>query len=369
MGEALKLEYLAKYPFLTESQEYVKGRIKDLKAFLETGYGRIVLNHGAERVKAAIAFRGTPTRERKVSLERSLFGYAIARVIVSCIGERELIDRLGRYEAVRAISFFIDEEDEQIRRIVARQLGFELDDLEMPVTRFVELAASMRGEGWRLVNRTIRRGRVCLKREELVELMREQIRQNIQRQLPLSVGQELCEKLAPVKQEILRIMQEHTLEQFGDVQEVAFPPCMQRLLDAITSGKNLPHQGRFALTAFLHTIGLSNAEIVEIYKRAPDFDISKTTYQVDHIGGSRGTEYTPPSCATMKTYGLCLSKDELCERIGHPLTYYIRKKDSGKRKGLHSRGAPAEDPACTTHDGDIYDEREGVTDSGFREHG
>jgi DNA primase large subunit len=57
-------------------------------------------------------------------------------------------------------------------------------------------------------------------------------------------------------------------------------------------------------------------------------------YQVEHItgrGGS-GTEYTTPACAAMRTTGLCVHRDSLCEKVNHPLNYYKTKKrdKSGK---------------------------------------
>jgi len=92
------------------------------------------------------------------------------------------------------------------------------------------------------------------------------------------------------------------------------------------------------MTAFLHTIGLGVSQIVELYCRAPDFDIDKTLYQVQHITGGGGTEYTSPACATMRTYGLCIGKDALCPRVNHPLSYYkVKKRDIDKdRKDVPS---------------------------------
>ncbi len=57
---------------------------------------------------------------------------------------------------------------------------------------------------------------------------------------------------------------------------------------------------------------------------APDFREDLTRYQVEHITGAGGTEYTSPSCKTMITYGNCYGKDKFCEFVSHPLTYYRR---------------------------------------------
>jgi len=90
------------------------------------------------------------------------------------------------------------------------------------------------------------------------------------------------------------------------------------------------------LTAFLHHIGLSPDEILSLFSRSPDFDASKTKYQVDHITGeTSGTEYTPPECSTMKSYGICFNPEKLCEhpKVKHPLTYYKIKNNPRRPRG------------------------------------
>jgi hypothetical protein len=79
---------------------------------------------------------------------------------------------------------------------------------------------------------------------------------------------------------------------------------------------------RFALTSFLANIGLDKEQIMDLYRMAPDFREDLTRYQVEHITGGSGTEYTAPSCKTMMTYGNCSGKNPQCEWVTHPLSYY-----------------------------------------------
>jgi DNA primase large subunit len=44
--------------------------------------------------------------------------------------------------------------------------------------------------------------------------------------------------------------------------------------------------------------------------------------RVEYLTERDGTQYPPPSCATMKEYGTCVDPDERCETISHPLSYY-----------------------------------------------
>jgi len=121
------------------------------------------------------------------------------------------------------------------------------------------------------------------------------------RQLPLQVPPSVCEQVRPVTEQLNATYQQQMLRDLGPIDEGRYPPCISTLIAAVTEGKNLTHPGRFAMTAFLHTIGMSSTQIVELYCRAPDFDLQTTMYQVGHIAGGGGTEYSPPSCATMQT--------------------------------------------------------------------
>jgi len=94
------------------------------------------------------------------------------------------------------------------------------------------------------------------------------------------------------------------------------------------SGENVTHMGRFALVAFFNSLQLSTEEIIELFSKAPDFDVEKTRYQIEHILGKTGaTSYKPPGCDKLKTYGICPSEeiDEICKKTHHPTSYYRHK--------------------------------------------
>ncbi|HMA05198.1 MAG TPA: DNA primase regulatory subunit PriL [Methanomicrobiales archaeon] len=328
---------LAKYPFLKEAQEWVAGRTGTLDQFLATNYGKIAARNGKQRVLEAIS-GGEPGGNRPISSpEHEVFSYALARILVSCGKDRALIDRLTRFEAARAFGF-LQEEDPDKRSYVAESLGIDPDTEDLPVTEYVELVTQLREDRWRLVNRQVIRGRVQIGKDELEELVRERIRHLLHRQLPLPVPAQVCEVLSPLLADISATYQATVMRDFGEVEEGAFPPCLQALVGAITAGTNLPHAGRFAITAFLHNIGMKPVQIMEIFARAPDFDPEKTRYQVEHISGRGGTEYTAPSCATLRTTGFCVNRDSTCERVNHPLSYYRLKKRREKGRAKEAEG-------------------------------
>jgi DNA primase large subunit len=347
---SLDLHDLAKYPFLKESQAFVAEYADSLEDFLRTHSGRIALNHAVSRVNAALNLKTDEKPEipdnhptDRFGVKLAVAGYALARVLVSCIRDRVMIDRLCRYEAQRAFEFILDE-DPAKKAYIAESVGMPLKS-EIPLVTYIELVSGMREDRWRLVNRVLLSGNVQVRAEEGDELLRERIRFILHRQLPLAIPESICTEIDPATSRITVAYQQHMLEQFGTVDEGSFPPCMQALIAALTAGTNITHSGRFSLTAFLHNIGMEGTQIVELFCRAPDFDVAKTLYQVEHISGRGGTEYTAPACAAMRTTGLCIRRDRTCEQVSHPLSYYKFKKRAAARKG---KPEPGEKPQGNT---------------------
>ncbi len=106
---------------------------------------------------------------------------------------------------------------------------------------------------------------------------------------------------------------------------------MKHILAQLHGGENVAHSGRFAITSFLHTIGMTSEDIMRLFAQAPDFREDLTRYQVEHITGvTSGTTYSPPSCQAMQTFGICYNADDTCRsrkrdgtpRVTHPLSYY-----------------------------------------------
>ncbi|WAI00870.1 DNA primase large subunit PriL [Methanogenium organophilum] len=325
---------LAKYPFLKGAKAYVQGSGISIDSLIraQSGKGEDLMKLAAARVKAALrppSFDETNTDIKNADDE--IYAYAIARLLASCMDDPSVLDKLARYEAERS-AYYLKGEGPELTAYIARSVGIDMTTPDMGVKQYVELASRMRDPRWRLVNRDVIHGRVLCTPDDYTVILRERIRQVIRSQLPLTVPGPVAVRLRTHADDVSHAYQEQILEQYGEVDEGCFPPCIRAIIAAVTDGTNIPHTARFALVAFLHTIGLDETAIVEVFARAPDFDISRTMYQVEHISGSGGTEYTPPGCATMKTYGLCVNKDKFCEKTVHPLSYYkYRKKISGKK--------------------------------------
>ena len=345
---------LSHFPFLKKAQEHIKKSFPPIDQLLKTEKGTHLTGLAVTRINQALASKKTITAHFQNRDDEEIASYVLARIIVSCIQDRQLYDRLTRYEAERAYYFLNSEtgsesekgwnenavlDEDQNSRIasyIAAEFRIDLSKDRMPLPDYIEIVSVLHEERFKLVNRRVRKGYVEIKKEELLELLRERIRIIVRRDLPYNVPKVICQQLAPVGESIKKEYQEQMLRQFGSIEENAFPPCMQALITALTAGVNLTHAGRFALTSFVHTVGMDVPAIAQLYARSPDFDPEKTLYQVEHItgrGGS-GTEYTTPACAAMRTTGICVNRDQICERVKHPLSYYKGKKREIAGKGM-----------------------------------
>lgn len=345
---------LSHFPFLKKAHDHIKDNFPPLDILLKEKRGKIITDLALKRINQALSSKRTVIAHFQNRDEDEIASFVLSRIIASCIPDKQLFDRLSRYEAERAYQFLVSEtgteegekgwnentilDDDGYSRIskyLATEFGITVTDQRMPLSDYVEIVSPLHDARFKLVNRNVHHGFVDIKEEERYELLRERIRVILRRDLPYKVPKSLCEQLAPVAEPIKKVYQEQMLQQFGTIEESAFPPCMQALIQALTSGTNLTHAGRFALTTFIHTIGMEVTGIAQLYARSPDFDVEKTMYQVEHITGrgGAGTEYNAPACAAMKTTGLCIHPDILCEKVNHPLSYYkLKKKEKNNRK-------------------------------------
>jgi len=295
-----------------------------------------------------------------------LLSYPVARVLVSLVDADVARRRYAAAEAVTAYERFTADfaDDAEISSVgrgtveretllrefdLSRAVRSTADGYRMAVGPYLEHAASLRGEDWRLVSRVLADGTVPVEADELDRILQQAVEERVGADLPLSVPDSIA---AELDREVATI--EATLEDLDFTRNIdtvvpeLFPPCMQHLLDGIQRGDHLPHHSRFAITSFLANIGMGTDEIVDLYQVNPGFGREMTRYQTDHIrGDSSPTEYTAPACATMKAYGDCVNPDDLCDAIAHPLSYYEVKLDDADEDDLtdwrEREGADAED--------------------------
>ena len=329
----------ARYPFLQESSSFAESHSADVDSLITSPSYEDARRRGVDRVLEAM--RGSevsyvPLMNSEYERLMEVMSYPYARIIVSCINDRVLTRRYALAESVR-MNKLLGEESAASVISIATELGVDavVNDsmLMMHFTDYLRLSSRIKSIEWKLVNSELFGGRVFLSNERFCRALQNALQDKIESEIPLDVPNEIRAavskdvKHAEIAFNDMKSRYGDSVD--GDVSIPEFPPCMRALLAGTQNGLNLPHSGRFALVSFLHTLGMNSDQIMALFSKSPDFDESKTIYQVRHITGEgSGTEYTPPECSTMKSYGICFEPDDLCgnEKVVHPLIYYRIKR-------------------------------------------
>jgi DNA primase large subunit len=336
---------LARYPFVKAASEYVKEQGVGLEDLLSHPAFAQARARGKKRITDAVASASIEEISLNTDEERlqEVLSYAMARILVSCVADGFLTRRYALAEA-KAMYERLQTENVELMMDIAGELGVDAslagDVPNMHFAEFLRLTTGIRSKDWKLVNTEVKHGRVSLPKVKFARVLEQALYDRIEEELPLQVSQKMLDDLKPDIAELAKSAEQmkdrYQTDSFGDVDMECFPPCMRRMIVMIQSGANLSHPGRFAITSFLFNVGVPREEILAIFGTSPDFDQSKTKYQIDHITGEiSDTKYTPPSCHTMRSLSICYNPDNLCqaEWLKHPLIYYrtqCRRKRRGK---------------------------------------
>ncbi|MGY5874415.1 MAG: hypothetical protein RTU30_01605 [Candidatus Thorarchaeota archaeon] len=341
-------QYL-RYPFSMEarraSQRYARD-VSSLVSLLSKSENNDVIDAAEQRVYAALTQSEIHTAN--TADERAALVYTTARLIVEKInnprlkeyqaeGESKAVNKhLGRENEKFIISLAESSFDwnvESVGDVTKRaKLSPLLQSYELRIRYedFLDVAPTFQSAEWKLVNRYLDAGWVPVRRSELCRLMSGRFKQLIldsTMKVP-NIPERLAEAVQRIESELgSKIMTTEPLEITGEVT-TAFPPCITAIHQDSSKGKNLSHEARFALAAFLLKIGMSDDDVLAAFKTAPDFMHGLAEYQVRHIASkSSGEGYTPPGCRKMQSNGLCpvylgRTFDPLCEYVSHPLAFY-----------------------------------------------
>lgn len=344
------LELGAMFPFLPEGKEATRSFGITLSDLLTGQKFERARSHGLARVEAALEGEEfvdlASPGAREEDLLEEILSYLYARILVSavndpfltrkfCVSEAKVFERrLNRLNSQEGEYQGSQQELNPGVRRVLDHLNVSFEDLEdgrigLHYTDFLRLASSLDQKSWALAIQDVKKGVVRLQGVDAFRLFEEAYHAALANEFPLAISEPVYEAISGGAERMAKLVGV-TRSKFegeeGILDEGSFPPCIQHLLEMTGSGKNVPHMGRFTLVAFLHTIGYDKGGMISLFSRWPDFNVQKSMYQIQHITGeTSGTEYTPPTCATMKTYGICYNPDALCQTIRHPLSYYRRK--------------------------------------------
>ncbi|SFR33418.1 DNA primase large subunit PriL [Halogeometricum limi] len=328
------------------------------------------VERGLERVERAL-MEGTvaPEEPRRWSDREELLSYPIARILVSLVDTPAAVDKYAAAEAATAHERFsadFQTDDDGLQSTSSPTVSldrvlreFDLSGAVRPertdptdrrrggrdpthywvgVGAYLTLASADWGERWRLVNRELATGAVRVTNDELHRLLEEAVRRRVADGLPFEVrgnsaGDEIAEALDDEVESLRNLLNDHDVAGRTDVDAVVpglFPPCMKALLQRAQSGESLPAHSEFSLVSFLVAFGMDATEVATLLGADGD-DADRIETRVTYLADAEGSQFAPPSCASMQSYGDCVNRDERCETISHPLSYYTSAvRDAGE---------------------------------------
>lgn len=333
---------MASYPYLPEAAAYLRDHPEEFATLPELASDVLyegVREKAMERIHFALEREEIPIdfhSEEDCRLE--VMTYILARILVAASRDGHLIRWYSLAEAVRGRKL-LDRAPDTVVLQIAGYLGLGAyhsssgQQFDMDFISYLRYSNTLKSYEWKLSNQSLAGGSVRLEREKVLRLIQEALKLKFENDLgDMSIPDELKRLFSEPLGEILgitsRLRESYERQITSVVIPTRFPPCIHNLIETTRAGENVSHSGRFAMTAFLLHIGMKIDDIVNLFKVSPDFREDLARYQVEHIGGEiSGTDYESMACKTMITYGLCIGKDTLCERISHPLSYYEARND------------------------------------------
>jgi DNA primase large subunit len=331
---------LAKYTFLPQAGDFIRLQGVSISDLASQDYKKVVLR-AEERVRQSIKDnKGISPKIEEREIE--ILSFPVALMLVKSTKLDHLMVRYALAESLRVETLLKQEKNPKvIEELFRTSLGIELEhviqgtlpEFRIPIQEFVKRAAQFHRDEWRLVNKIVGGGKVFLAQDDLIRLIREEIRSMILQRLRDIKVPKLPESLEQVVKKIIAIAPPPPRSPYEqiNVDPENYPPCVRHALDLLEKGENVPHYGRFLMATYLLAVGKTVDDIVALFPKSPDFKQSVTRYQVEHLAGLKGgrTRYRVPSCSTLLTHNFCFKDPVKCYGISSPLQYPSKKAPTG----------------------------------------
>jgi len=271
---------------------------------------------GRSRLVCALHNKDWSGLAEGIELEISILSYPVARIIANLTESRIVLGRFARWEAARAHSFF-KSEDTGVLSDLRRDLGFPKTEGGMDFKDYLRFSTDIAKSdpSWKLSNRIIGGGKVVLDDSSELLLLREAVRLKVSEPVKASSAPKKLKEIA-IKIKASEGLAESKITT-KELEGMQLPPCIKHMLSLLEVGE-ASHSTMFILGTYFINLGLPIDDVVELFRRFPNFNEEKARYQLEFLSGENGgTKYSCPSCSKIKSYSLC---DWDCG-IKHPLQY------------------------------------------------
>ncbi|HYP42449.1 MAG TPA: hypothetical protein VEQ18_00340 [Candidatus Nitrosocosmicus sp.] len=338
---------LAKYPFLNEASLYIKDTHFDLLEF-DRSEMSFIMNRSFDKIESFIKNNETRYCYKIDRFEVEILTFLASLLILKSASIDIVTKKFALLESMRFEKYLVDDlknsfKDEKKRLILSKIFKevFKIDVYaetktievyKIRVLDYIRRSIIFHEQEWKLINRTVKGGYVYLTVTEIVRLFRNELSlliiDKIKNMKPITFP-----KQVQIKSQKLKIYWDSVNKRpdTGFVNKKSItPPCIEHLYRVLDAGENLPHSARLLLATFLLFSGKSIDEIVEIFRKLPDFNERITRYQLEHLSGKTGSSkrYFVPSCEKIKMENLC-HETNVCYGIIIPVQLLSKRRRGG----------------------------------------
>ena len=328
---------LAKYPFLNEASLYIKDTHFDLQEF-DRSEMSFIINKSFDKIESFIKNDDAGYCYKLDKFEIEILTFLASLLILKSASIDVITKKFSLLESMRFERYLIDDLKNSVRderkRLVLLKIFKEVfkidvyaetttvDFYKIGVIDYIRRSIIFHEQEWKLINRTVKDGYVYLNVSEIVRLFRNELSlliiEKIKNMKSITFPNQVLTKSQKLKN-YWDSINKKTGTTFVNKKSIT-PPCIEYLYGAVDAGENLPHSARLLLATFLLFSGKGLEEIVEIFKKLPDFNERITRYQLEHLSGRTGSskKYFVPSCEKIKMENLC-HETNVCKGIVNPI--------------------------------------------------
>ena len=349
---------MARYPFLPQGATFLRVILEKngitVEDLIEAHWLEEVRSRGRVRLLESVMHKEGVDSATTIDLSSDLgkmtesLSFFYAMLVVCASFNERLLARWVEGEASRADQLFgMDKENFDI---LARSYLSDIKEVReraggevtywVPISDFIELCPRISGNYWRLINRPLKGGWVCMNsgagessRKRTARLIKERIREDLTNSCVERMNKmddSFAELFIDPVERVTKLLSEQVKEEMPMNASIRadWPPCFESAVGELSQGVNVNHTGRLFLASMSLAMGLSQEQTCGFFANAPDYNADTTSYQINQIFEGK---YTPHGCAALKTSARCPvspGDDRLCDQewLTHPLKYLKAKQ-------------------------------------------
>lgn len=342
---SLTIEELAKYPFLPQARKYITRldiNFSELASYPE------VRKKAKQKILSSFKEGENVSLQLSKQYETEIISYGLALLYLSGIAENKLIQRFALFESQKINRHLTNEKHLSIIIKIAQSFKWKIKKAErgsylIHFSKFLQntsLGRLFQNAKWKLINRSMTNGWIQINPAEMIRLLQEEIRNQIEKSVqPITVKppEEIQKDINEIKKEFNKIKyQFEKIHIDVKAKKSEYPPCISSLIERATNGQHLSHVERFTLVTYLLHQNVEIDSIVDLFSKVSDFKEELTRYQIENLAGQKSgvnKPYITYNCSTLQTHNVCpLLNDPICNSIKNPLSYHLVKKNSKPRK-------------------------------------